>query len=41
MFAIRLARPFTGRPNLTRIEGGYHGTLDGRTEPPTANAEGF
>jgi glutamate-1-semialdehyde 2,1-aminomutase len=28
MFAMRLARAFTGRPKLARIEGGYHGTHD-------------
>jgi glutamate-1-semialdehyde 2,1-aminomutase len=28
MFALRLARVFTGRPKLARIEGGYHGTHD-------------
>ncbi len=28
MFAMRLARAFTGRPNIARIEGGYHGTHD-------------
>ena len=28
MFAIRLARAFTGRPKIARIEGGYHGTHD-------------
>ncbi len=28
MFAMRLARSFTGRPKLARIEGGYHGTHD-------------
>ena len=28
MFAMRLARSFTGRPKVARIEGGYHGTHD-------------
>jgi glutamate-1-semialdehyde 2,1-aminomutase len=28
MFAMRLARAFTGRPAIARIEGGYHGTHD-------------
>jgi glutamate-1-semialdehyde 2,1-aminomutase len=28
MFALRLARSFTGRPRIARIEGGYHGTHD-------------
>jgi len=28
MFATRLARAFTGRPKIARIEGGYHGTHD-------------
>ena len=28
MFALRLARAFTGRPKIARIEGGYHGTHD-------------
>src|SRR6266550_8437651 len=28
MFAMRLARTFTGRPKIARIEGGYHGTHD-------------
>src|SRR6266478_534096 len=28
MFAMRLARAFTGRPKLARLEGGYHGTHD-------------
>ena len=28
MFAMRLARAFTGRPKIARIEGGYHGTSD-------------
>ncbi len=28
MFALRLARAFTGRPWIARIEGGYHGTHD-------------
>jgi len=28
MFAMRLARAFTGRPRIARIEGGYHGTHD-------------
>jgi glutamate-1-semialdehyde 2,1-aminomutase len=28
MFAMRLARAFTGRPKIARVEGGYHGTND-------------
>src|SRR2546425_9016503 len=28
MFAMRLARGFTGRPKIARMEGGYHGTHD-------------
>ena len=28
MFAMRLARAFTGRPKISRMEGGYHGTHD-------------
>ena len=28
MFAMRLARVFTGRSRIARIEGGYHGTHD-------------
>jgi glutamate-1-semialdehyde 2,1-aminomutase len=28
MFAMRLARAFTERPRIARIEGGYHGTHD-------------
>ena len=28
MFAMRLARAFTGRPKIARVEGGYHGTHD-------------
>ena len=28
MFALRLARVFTGRLNVARFEGGYHGTHD-------------
>ena len=28
MFAMRVARAFTGRPRIARIEGGYHGTHD-------------
>ncbi|MDQ6898590.1 MAG: aspartate aminotransferase family protein [Candidatus Dormibacteraeota bacterium] len=28
MFALRLARAFTGRPKTARCEGGYHGTHD-------------
>jgi glutamate-1-semialdehyde 2,1-aminomutase len=28
MFAMRLARAFTGRPKVARFEGGYHGTHD-------------
>jgi glutamate-1-semialdehyde 2,1-aminomutase len=29
MFAMRLARAFTGRESIARVEGGYHGTHDG------------
>src|SRR2546427_5490522 len=28
LYAMRLARAFTGRPKIARIEGGYHGTHD-------------
>ena len=28
MFAMRLARAYTGRPKIARMEGGYHGTHD-------------
>ena len=28
MFAMRLARAFTGRESMARVEGGYHGTHD-------------
>src|SRR5258708_26458522 len=28
MFAMRLARAFTGRSKIARMEGGYHGTHD-------------
>src|SRR2546428_11489514 len=28
MFAMRLARAFTGRPKIARMEGGYHRTHD-------------
>ncbi|HEY6875209.1 MAG TPA: aspartate aminotransferase family protein [Candidatus Dormibacteraeota bacterium] len=28
MYAMRLARAFTGRPKIARMEGGYHGTHD-------------
>jgi glutamate-1-semialdehyde 2,1-aminomutase len=28
MFAMRLARAFTGKPKIARMEGGYHGTHD-------------
>src|SRR6267143_3567469 len=28
MFPMRLARAFTGRPKIARMEGGYHGTHD-------------
>ncbi|HET7420794.1 MAG TPA: aspartate aminotransferase family protein [Candidatus Dormibacteraeota bacterium] len=28
MFALRLARAFTSRPKIARMEGGYHGTHD-------------
>lgn len=29
MFALRLARAFTGRSMIAKMEGGYHGTYDG------------
>ena len=41
MFAMRLARAFTGRPKIARIEGGYHGTHDYAevsTHPPPSEA---
>ncbi|TMC09325.1 MAG: aminotransferase class III-fold pyridoxal phosphate-dependent enzyme [Chloroflexi bacterium] len=41
MFAMRLARAFTGRPKIARIEGGYHGTHDHAevsTHPDPASA---
>lgn len=41
MFAMRLARAFTGRPKIARIEGGYHGTHDYAevsTHPAVADA---
>jgi glutamate-1-semialdehyde 2,1-aminomutase len=41
MFALRLARAFTGRPKIARIEGGYHGTHDYAevsTHPDVASA---
>src|SRR5689334_8832828 len=41
MFAMRLARAFTGRPKIARIEGGYHGTHDHAevsTHPTVAEA---
>jgi glutamate-1-semialdehyde 2,1-aminomutase len=41
MFAMRLARAFTGRPKIARVEGGYHGTHDYAevsTHPDTAEA---
>ena len=41
MFAMRLARGFTGRPKIARIEGGYHGTHDHAevsTHPAVAEA---
>jgi glutamate-1-semialdehyde 2,1-aminomutase len=41
MFAMRLARTFTGRPKIARIEGGYHGTHDSAevsTHPSPAEA---
>ncbi len=28
MFAVRLARIFTGRPKIAKMQGGYHGTFD-------------
>jgi len=41
MFAMRLARAFTGKPMIARIEGGYHGTHDYAevsTRPDVADA---
>jgi glutamate-1-semialdehyde 2,1-aminomutase len=41
MFAMRLARAFTGRTKIARMEGGYHGTHDYAevsTHPPLAQA---
>ena len=41
MFALRLARAFTGRPKIARVEGGYHGTHDYAevsTHPAVADA---
>jgi glutamate-1-semialdehyde 2,1-aminomutase len=41
MFAMRLARSFTGRAKIARIEGGYHGTHDSAevsTHPSPADA---
>src|SRR5215469_15144205 len=41
MFAMRLARAFTGRPKIARMEGGYHGTHDFAevsTHPDVADA---
>jgi len=41
MFAMRLARAFTGRPKIARMEGGYHGTHDYAevsTHPAVASA---
>jgi glutamate-1-semialdehyde 2,1-aminomutase len=41
MFALRLARAFTGRPKIARVEGGYHGTHDYAevsTHPDVADA---
>ena len=41
MFAMRLARAFTGRARIARIEGGYHGTHDHAevsTHPDPADA---
>lgn len=37
MLALRLARAFTGRPLIAKVEGGYHGSWDGveaSVEPP-------
>jgi len=37
MLAVRLARAFTGRPLVAKVEGGYHGSWDGvevSVEPP-------
>src|SRR5450631_125867 len=36
MFAMRLARAFTGRTKIARIEGGYHGT---KTTPRSARTQ--
>src|SRR5438067_3379198 len=41
MFAMRLARAFTGRPKIARMEGGYHGTpayADVSTHPALSEA---
>jgi glutamate-1-semialdehyde 2,1-aminomutase len=41
MLALRLARAFTGRPLVAKVEGGYHGSWDGvevSVEPPAADA---
>src|SRR5207245_7570409 len=41
MFAMRLARAFSGRPKIARIEGGYHGThgyAEGSTHPVVSEA---
>jgi glutamate-1-semialdehyde 2,1-aminomutase len=37
MLALRLARAYTGRPLIAKVEGGYHGSWDGveaSVEPP-------
>ena len=28
MYAVRLAKAFTGKPAIVKIEGGYHGSYD-------------
>jgi glutamate-1-semialdehyde 2,1-aminomutase len=41
MLALRLARAFTGRPVVAKMEGGYHGSWDGveaSIEPPLEEA---
>ena len=36
MLSLRLARAFTGKDKILRIEGGYHGQYDGVVYPPDA-----
>ena len=36
MFALRVARAFTGRERIARVQGGYHGTHDVVSERPDA-----